>query len=61
MKDYVKSYIALAAYILLTTVGHLNFWQIEGSARPIWLAGAIVVLLAVVFVKRAPGQRSRRV
>lgn len=61
MNDYVKSYIALAAYILLTKWLHLNFWQIEGSARPVWLVGAVVVLLAVVFLKRAPGRRSRRV
>lgn len=61
MNDYVKSYIALAAYILLTNWLHLSFWQIENSARPVWLVGAVLVLLGVVFLKRVPGLRSRRI
>lgn len=60
MNCYLKGYIALAVYILLTRWLHVSFWQIEYSARPVWLAGAVIVLIGVVFLKKAPGRRSRR-
>lgn len=58
--DYAKAYGALALYILLTNVAGLNFWSLARDYRPVWLIGALMVLLVAVFWQRAPGQRSRR-
>lgn len=59
MIDYAKGYVALALYILLTKAVGLNFWQVSQSSRPLWLFGAIVVLVATVYWRRAPERRSR--
>lgn len=59
MIDYAKGYLALAFYILLTNAVGLNFWQVSQSSRPLWLFGALLVLVATVFGRRAPGRRSR--
>lgn len=59
MIDYAKGYVALALYILLTKAVGLNFWQLSQSSRPFWLLGAVLVLVATVFWRRAPGRRSR--
>lgn len=58
--DYAKAYAALALYIVLTSVVGLNFWSLASGYRPVWLIGALAVLLVAVFWQRAPGQRSRR-
>jgi hypothetical protein len=58
--DYAKGYLALAAYILATKALGLNFWQVGHSSRPIWLIGALLVLIIAVFWRRAPERRSRR-
>lgn len=60
MIDYAKGYVALALYILLTNAWGLNFWQVSQSSRPLWLCGALLVLVVTVFWRRAPGRRSRR-
>lgn len=59
MIDYAKGYVALALYILLTKAVGLNFWQLSHTSRPLWLFGAILVLVATVYWRRAPGRRSR--
>lgn len=42
---YVKGYGLLAGYWLLTQVAGLNYWQIDGASRPVWIAGALAVLV----------------
>lgn len=59
MIEHAKGYAALVLYILLTNAVGLNFWQVSQSSRPLWLFGAVVVLVATVFWRRAPGRRSR--
>lgn len=59
MIDHANGYLALVSYILITKALGLNFWQIEHHSRPIWLLGALFVLVVAVFWRRAPGRRSR--
>lgn len=60
MINYAKGYAALVVYILLTKAVGLNFWQVPQSSRPLWLFGAVLVLVVTVFWRRAPARRSRQ-
>lgn len=60
VRKYAKSYLALALYILATWFMDINFWQVSRADRPLWLIGALLVLLLAVFWKKAPEQRPHK-
>lgn len=45
MIDYVKGYAVLAGYVALTQVTGLDYWQVEPASRPLWMLGALAVLV----------------
>lgn len=58
MIDYAKGYGVLAGYVVLTQVAGVNFWQVEPASRPVWIVGALAVLVLKVFSAR-PGRTVR--
>jgi MYXO-CTERM domain-containing protein len=45
MIKYLKGYAVLAGYVALTQAVGLNFWQVEPASRPLWMLGALAVLM----------------
>jgi len=52
-------YAHLALYIFITESLKINFWQLQESSRSMWIAGAVILLLAVISARpvtfRLPG------
>lgn len=47
LKEYAAGYAGLAGYTGLTQMLGINFFQLSGDHRAMWLAGAVCVLGAV--------------
>lgn len=60
MIDYAKAYAALAIYIIATKFIGIGFWHLMPGSRPLWLVGALSVLLVSVFWRRAPERRPQK-
>ncbi len=60
MFEYVKGYLVLALYILVTKGLGLSFWRISADAKMFWLIGAVALLLVVFWpAKRVPTRQVR--
>lgn len=42
---YVKGYGLLAGYCGVTQLAGVNYWEIAPLSRPLWLVGALAVLV----------------
>ena len=42
---YLKGYGLLMGYWLLTQAAGVNYWQVDPASRPLWIVGALAVLV----------------
>lgn len=45
--QYLKAYGALAAYIAITSLLGINFWQVGADAQSLWVLGALALAKVV--------------
>lgn len=57
-RQYAQGYLVLLVYTAATSGLDMNFWQVSAANRPLWVIGALIVLVFVVGMERQSGAPS---